>query len=423
MDPAEIPWGDNGVDVVIESTGLFTAREKAAGHLGGGAKRVVISAPSGDADAMICMGVNDDGLRPVGAHRDLERVVHHQLPRADGEGAQRHVRHRAGPHRHGARLHERPAARRTRPTATRSGKPDLRRMRAAGAVDHPEQHRRGAGDRPRAARAQGQARRHVAAGPDARPARSPTSSADARAARSRSTRSTPRSPRPRRRHVVPRRARVQRRAARVGRHRRQPVVVHLLAARHDGERHAWSRCSAGTTTSGATRTASSTSSRSSAPVAAPTPTTRRCPSTCRASRTCRVDAGSGCCCASTSTCRCATARSTDDLRITRRAARRSSGCATSGAVVVVVRPPRPARRASVDPQYSLAPVAARLGELLGCEVPLAPAVVGPDASSRWSRASSPGDVVMLENLRFEPGETDGRSRVRDQPRASSATST
>ena len=33
MDPAEIPWGDNGVDVVIESTGLFTAREKAAGHL------------------------------------------------------------------------------------------------------------------------------------------------------------------------------------------------------------------------------------------------------------------------------------------------------------------------------------------------------------------------------------------------------
>src|SRR6476620_1483404 len=60
MDPGEIPWSDYDVDVVIESTGLFTAREKAAGHLGGSVGRVVISAPSGDADATICMGVNDE---------------------------------------------------------------------------------------------------------------------------------------------------------------------------------------------------------------------------------------------------------------------------------------------------------------------------------------------------------------------------
>ncbi|MFM8304188.1 MAG: type I glyceraldehyde-3-phosphate dehydrogenase, partial [Actinomycetota bacterium] len=65
MDPAEIPWGDHGVDVVIESTGLFTARDKAAGHLAGGARRVVISAPSGDADASICIGVNDSVFDPA----------------------------------------------------------------------------------------------------------------------------------------------------------------------------------------------------------------------------------------------------------------------------------------------------------------------------------------------------------------------
>jgi glyceraldehyde 3-phosphate dehydrogenase len=63
-DPADIPWGDNGVDVVIESTGLFTSRDGAAGHLKGGAKRVVISAPATDVDATICMGVNDNVFDP-----------------------------------------------------------------------------------------------------------------------------------------------------------------------------------------------------------------------------------------------------------------------------------------------------------------------------------------------------------------------
>src|SRR5207247_9766196 len=59
-DPKALPWGDLGVDVVIESTGIFTERGKAAAHLDGGAGRVIISAPSSDADATFVMGVNDE---------------------------------------------------------------------------------------------------------------------------------------------------------------------------------------------------------------------------------------------------------------------------------------------------------------------------------------------------------------------------
>jgi glyceraldehyde 3-phosphate dehydrogenase len=59
-DPAELPWKDLGVDVVIESTGLFTKREAAAKHLEAGAKKVVISAPATGEDLTVVKGVNDD---------------------------------------------------------------------------------------------------------------------------------------------------------------------------------------------------------------------------------------------------------------------------------------------------------------------------------------------------------------------------
>jgi len=59
-DPAKIPWKDNGIDVVIESTGLFTNAEKAKAHLQGGAKKVLISAPAKNEDITIVMGVNED---------------------------------------------------------------------------------------------------------------------------------------------------------------------------------------------------------------------------------------------------------------------------------------------------------------------------------------------------------------------------
>ncbi|MFW0794619.1 type I glyceraldehyde-3-phosphate dehydrogenase [Gordonia sp. CPCC 205515] len=58
--PAALPWGDLGVDVVVESTGIFTAAEKAKGHLDAGAKKVIISAPASGEDITIVMGVNDD---------------------------------------------------------------------------------------------------------------------------------------------------------------------------------------------------------------------------------------------------------------------------------------------------------------------------------------------------------------------------
>ncbi|KXO87651.1 glyceraldehyde-3-phosphate dehydrogenase [Tsukamurella pulmonis] len=58
--PAALPWGDLGVDVVIESTGIFTDRAKAQGHIDAGAKKVIVSAPASGADLTVVMGVNDD---------------------------------------------------------------------------------------------------------------------------------------------------------------------------------------------------------------------------------------------------------------------------------------------------------------------------------------------------------------------------
>jgi len=64
-DPKALSWGELGVDVVIESTGRFTSREAAIAHVEAGAKRVIISAPSKDADATFVVGVNDDTFDPA----------------------------------------------------------------------------------------------------------------------------------------------------------------------------------------------------------------------------------------------------------------------------------------------------------------------------------------------------------------------
>jgi glyceraldehyde 3-phosphate dehydrogenase len=59
-DPAQIPWGEMGVDLVIESTGIFTNADQASGHLKGGAKKVIISAPASGEDLTIVLGVNNE---------------------------------------------------------------------------------------------------------------------------------------------------------------------------------------------------------------------------------------------------------------------------------------------------------------------------------------------------------------------------
>ncbi|MGW0607097.1 type I glyceraldehyde-3-phosphate dehydrogenase [Streptomyces sp. NPDC002644] len=67
-NPADIPWGELGVDIVIESTGIFTKREAAAQHLEGGAKKVLISAPAKGEDLTVVMGVNENQYDPANHH-------------------------------------------------------------------------------------------------------------------------------------------------------------------------------------------------------------------------------------------------------------------------------------------------------------------------------------------------------------------
>ena len=95
-DPLKLPWNDLGIDVVVESTGIFTAKEQLTQHLRAGAKRVVLTVPAKDAiDYTVVLGVNDDGLKPE--HRiisnascttnclaPLAKVLHNSFGIAEG---------------------------------------------------------------------------------------------------------------------------------------------------------------------------------------------------------------------------------------------------------------------------------------------------------------------------------------------------
>ena len=129
-DAGSIPWREHGVDVVIESTGLFTSRAKAAAHLDAGAKRVIISAPSNDADVTICLGVNDASFDSA-KHRvvsnascttnclaPMARVLHERFGIEQGFVTTVHA------YTGDQQLQD-------QAVVSRSGKVDLRRMRAA----------------------------------------------------------------------------------------------------------------------------------------------------------------------------------------------------------------------------------------------------------------------------------------------------
>ena len=169
-DPAALPWGDLGVDIVIESTGFFTSREGAQKHLDAGAKKVIISAPATDPDITVVLGVNDDKYDPDAHHiisnascttnclGPLAKVLN------DTFGIEQRV------HDDDPRLHAGPAP---------AGRPhsDLRRARAAAMNLDADLDRRRERDRRGAAGARRASSTASPSAPRSRPARSPTSTA------------------------------------------------------------------------------------------------------------------------------------------------------------------------------------------------------------------------------------------------------
>jgi glyceraldehyde 3-phosphate dehydrogenase len=129
-EPEALPWSDLGVDVVVESTGLFTAREGAQKHLDAGARKVVISAPATDPDVTLVLGVNDDAYDPEQHHivsnascttnsvAPLAKVLMEEFGIEQGFMTTIHA------YTTEQQLQDQIAM-------TRKGKPDLRRMRAA----------------------------------------------------------------------------------------------------------------------------------------------------------------------------------------------------------------------------------------------------------------------------------------------------
>ena len=128
-DPAALPWKKLGVEVVVESTGIFTDREGAAKHLEAGAKKVIISAPATDPDITVVMGVNDDQYDPDQHHivSNASCTTNSVVPMSkvlmDNFGIAQGLMTTIHAYTTEQQLQDQVAV-------TRKGKPDLRRMRA-----------------------------------------------------------------------------------------------------------------------------------------------------------------------------------------------------------------------------------------------------------------------------------------------------
>ena len=189
-DPAALPWGDLGVDVVIESTGFFTKRADAAKHIEAGAKKVIISAPATEPDATVVIGVNFDEVYDADNHHVISNAsCTTNCLAPGGQGAQRPGRHREGPDDDDPRLHGRSAP------AGRPAQGPAARPRG-GDQPRPRLDRRGEGDRPRDPGAQRQAARLRGARPRPDRARSSTSRSSPAATRPRTRSTRPSRPRP-----------------------------------------------------------------------------------------------------------------------------------------------------------------------------------------------------------------------------------
>ena len=129
-EPSALPWEELGVEVVVESTGFFTARDAAAQHLDAGAKKVIISAPATEPDLTLVLGVNDEDYDPEQHHviSNASCTTNCVAPMArvllDGFGIEQGFMTTAHAYTTEQQLQDQIAL-------TRKGKPDLRRMRAA----------------------------------------------------------------------------------------------------------------------------------------------------------------------------------------------------------------------------------------------------------------------------------------------------